>query len=128
MPFSYYVDETARVLHVDVSGPVDDAQLLDLVISLRREPAFIGGYPILCNCSAVTSVMISAAMIESLARAGRARTNFVAVIAPSAIAFGLARMYQIFCDPEDARIRVFANSEEAMGWLGTAIAGLPLHA
>jgi hypothetical protein len=40
----------------------------------------------------------------------------------------LARMYQIFSDPEDARIHVFARAKEARAWLDTVGKGLTLHA
>jgi hypothetical protein len=39
----------------------------------------------------LTTVSISASLIESLAKAAMSRTNFVAVIAPLPVAFGLAR-------------------------------------
>ena len=78
--------------------------------------------PLLCDFTGVTEVLISSSVIESLAKAARSRTNFVAVIAPCAVAFGLARMYQIISDPEDARISVFAESKEALVWLGTKCA------
>jgi hypothetical protein len=127
MPFSFHVDESTGVFHVQATGEVTDAQLIDLSDRLRHEVAFLAEYPILCDCSAVTAVLISSSLIESLARAARPRTNFLAVIAPSAVAFGLARMYQMFCDPEDARIHVFTRADEAMAWLKPLVEGLTLH-
>jgi len=117
MPFSVHVDESRKVFHVDVIGAVTDAELVDLSARLPREPAFVSGYPILCDCSALTKVSISANLIELLAKAARKRTNLVAVVAPLAVAFGLARMYQLFSDPDDARIHVFAAMDEATAWL-----------
>ena len=128
MPFLFHVDESTRVFHVQAIGEVNDAELMDLSNGLRQEAAFVSGYPILCDCSALTAGLISSSRIESLAMAARSRTNFVALVAPSAVAFGLARMYQIFSDPEDARIHVFAGVDEAMAWLETSVAGLTRHA
>jgi hypothetical protein len=128
MPFLFHIDESKRVFHVLAIGEVNDAELMDLSDRLRREGAFVSQYPILCDCSELTAVHISSSLIESLAKAARLRTNFVAVIAPSPAAFGLARMYQIFSDPEDARIHVFAGAEEAMAWLEPIVRGLTLHA
>jgi hypothetical protein len=127
MPFSFDVDGAARVLHVQAVGKVTDTELIDFMARLRREVAFVTGYPILCNCSLLTSVSISSNLIESLARSLKSRTNIVAVIAPNAAAFGLARMYQILSDPDEARIHVFARAEEAMAWLN-ASENLVLHA
>ena|SRR5215467_1148888 len=122
MPFSFHFDEGTKMFHVQAVGAVNDLQLMDLNNRLHREPAFIACCPILCDFTGVTEVLISSSVIESLAKAARSRTNFVAVIAPCAVAFGLARMYQIISDPEDARISVFAESKEALVWLGTKCA------
>jgi hypothetical protein len=121
MPFLFHFDESMKLLHVEAIGEVTDAQLIDLTARLRQEPAFVSGCPILCDCSALRTVSISASLIESLAKAAKARTNVVAVIAPLPVAFGLARMYQIFTDPDYARIHVFAGVEEAMAWLETSV-------
>jgi hypothetical protein len=73
----------------------------------------------------LTAVLISSSLLESLGRAARVRTNFVAIIAPSPVGFGLARMYQILSDPEDTRMHVFTGAEEAMAWLKTRVEGPP---
>ena len=109
MPFSFHVDESMKVFHVEAIGEVNDTELMDLGARLRQEAAFVSGYPILCDCSKLTAVLISSSLIESLARAARSRTNFVAIIAPRPAAFGLARMFQICSDPEDSRTYVFTE-------------------
>ena len=128
MPFSFFVDESKKVFHVRAGGEITDAELMDLTGRLRQEVAYIAGYPMLCDCSALTGVWVSSSVIESLAKAARPRTNLLAVIAPSAVAFGLARMYQIFSDPEDRRIRVFAKAKEAMAWLNAGMRETTMHA
>ena len=122
MPFLFHFDEGTKVFHVHAVGEVNDVQLMDLNNRLHREPAFIACCPIVCDFTAVTEVSISSSVIESLAKSARSYTNFVAVIAPRAAAFGLSRMYQIIADPEDARINVFAEAKEALAWLGTKCA------
>jgi hypothetical protein len=128
MPFLFHVDEGMKVFHVEAIGEVNDAELIDLSARLRQEAAFVSGYPIVCDCSALRTVSISASEVELLAKALRSRTNFVAVIAPLPVAFGLARMYQIFNDPEYARIHVFAEVKDAMAWLEASVGELTLHA
>ena len=128
MAFSFHVDESTRVLHVEAIGNVTDAELTDLSDRLRQELAFVSGYPILCDCSALTQVLISSSLIETLAKAARSRRNFVAIIAPAAVVFGLARMYQIFTDPDYARIHVFTKAQEASAWLDAVAGGLTIHA
>jgi hypothetical protein len=126
MPFSFHVDEGSRVFHIQAIGNVNDAELIELSSRLRHEVAFVAGNPILCDCSGLTAVFISSSLIESLARAAKSRTSFVAITAPTPVAFGLARMYQIISDPEDARICVFTRAEEAMAWLKMRVGGLTL--
>ena len=128
MPFLFHVDESLKVFNVEAIGGVNDTELMDLSAHLRQEPAFVSGYPILCDCSALTTVSISAVLIKLLAKSARSRTNLVAVIAPLPVAFGLARMYQMFNDPEYARIHVFVEVAEAMAWLETEVGELTLHA
>jgi len=101
---------------------------MDLSASLRKEAAFFSGFPVLCDCSALTRVSVSSGVIEVLAKAARSRTNFLAIVAPLAVAFGLARMYQIISDPDDLRIHVFTRVEDAMAWLEPGVRGLTLHA
>ena len=128
MPFSFHVDEDARVFHVEAFGEVNDMELMDLSTILRKEAAFFSGFPVLCDCSALTTVSVSSGVIEVLAKAARSRTNFLAIVAPLAVAFGLARMYQIISDPDDLRIHVFTRVEDAMAWLEPGVRGLTLHA
>ena len=126
VPFSFHVDERRGLFHIQAIGEVNGAELMELSDRLRHEAAFVAEYPILCDCSNLTAVSISSSLIEALARAARSRVNPLAIIAPEPVAFGLARMYQIFSDPEDARIHVCSRAEEAMAWLETRVEGL-LH-
>ena len=122
MPFSFHFAEGTKMFRIKAIGAVNDLQLMDLNSRLHREPAFIACCPTMCDFTAVTDVLISSSVIELLTKAARSRTNFVAIIAPCAVAFGLARMYQIISDPQDARINVFADEKEALVWLGTKCA------
>jgi hypothetical protein len=117
MPFSFHFDADTKMFHVQAVGPVNDLQLMELYNRLHREPGFTACCPILCDFTAVTDVSITSSVIESLAKAARSYTNFVAVVAPRAAAFGLSRMYQIIADPDNARINVFAEAKEALVWL-----------
>ena len=128
MPFLFYVDESTKVFHLVGTGEVNDADLMDISGRIRQEVAFVAQYPVFCDCSAVTAVRISSSLIESLARAAISRSNLVAIVAPCAAVFGLARMYQIFSDPENARIRVFARAEDAKAWMDSPVEGPTVRA
>jgi hypothetical protein len=128
MPFLFHVDESTKVFHLVGTGEVNDADLMDISGRIRQEVAFVSQYPIFCDCSAVTAVRISSSLIESLARAAMSRSNLMAIVAPCAAVFGLARMYQIFSDPENARIRVFARAEDAKAWMSSPVEGPTVRA
>jgi hypothetical protein len=127
MPFSFHADERAHIFHVQAMGEVDDAQVNDLWDRLSHEAAFITGWPILCDCSALTGLHTSSGVIESLAKTTRGRHSPLAIIAPQASVFGLARMYQILSDPDDQRIHVFTRPKPAMEWLKAGIKEATLH-
>jgi hypothetical protein len=127
MPFSFHVDERTRILHVRAIDLVSDADVTDIRDRLNHEYAFVTGWPILCDCSAIAGLSISSSLIESLAKTARTRHNLVAIIAPRAAAFGLARMYQILSDPEYERIQVFATTSEAKTWLNAGIQATSAH-
>jgi hypothetical protein len=128
MPFSFHVDDCAGILHIQAIGDVNDADLMGLYDRLHDEVAFVAQYPIVCDGSTLNSVSVSSGLIESLAECARSRSNLLLIVAPMAVAYGLARMYQLFTDPEDRRIHVFTQVEEAMAWLGTHRSGHVLAA
>ena len=128
MPFSFHPDERRGILHIRAFGKITDAELVDLLDRLSHEPSFVTGWPVLSGCSAVTAVLISSSLIESFAKTARTRHNLAAIIAPDPVAFGLARMYQIFSDPADKRIHVFAKAQEARVWLSEEMKEAALHA
>ena len=127
MPFSFHPDERTGIFHIRAFGTITDAELVDLWDRLSHEPPFVTGWPILSDCSAVTAVLVSASLIESLAKTARTRHNLAAIIAPNPVVFGLSRMYQIFSDPADKRIRVFSNAHEARVWLREEMKEAALH-
>jgi hypothetical protein len=128
MAFSFHLDERTGIFHIRAFGKVTDAQLMDLWDRLSHEPLFVAGRPIICDCSAVVATLVSSNLIKSCAKAARARHNPLAIIAPKAVVFGLARMYQIYSDPDDKRVHVFASAQEAMAWLSEEMKETALHA
>jgi len=128
MPFSFHPDARSGIFHIRAVGQVDDTEVVDLWDRLSHETAFISGWPILCDCSGVTALLVSSNVIESFAKAARTRHNPVAIIAQQAVAFGLARMYQILNDPDDKRIHIFAKAHEASVWLAAGMKETARHA
>jgi hypothetical protein len=117
MPFSFHFNESSDVFHIRAFRNVDEEQVNAFCQRLLHEPGFTSDVPILCDCSKLTAVSVSATLVESLAKGASSRKNLLAIIAPRAFVFGLARMYQIFSDPMDKRIHVFTDCKEALTWL-----------
>jgi len=85
MALSFHSDERKGIFHVCAFGKINDEEVMELRDRLSHEPPFITGWPIICDCSAVTTPLVSSNLIEYLAKAARTRHNLVAIIAPKAV-------------------------------------------
>ena len=110
------MDEDQRLIRISLEGAVGDADLINLSRRVRSEPNFAAGWPVLYDCSAATVLLVTGDLVRSLAQSARRDTIPIAFVAPTAAAFGLARMYQIVSDAAD-RIHVFTNAQDALAWI-----------
>jgi hypothetical protein len=116
MPFDVRIDSESQLILVTLHGDIGDVDLNALSRAVRALPEFAGGKSILYDCSPVASVSVTQALIQQLGMRAQNDTNPVAFIAPSPIAFGLARMYQIIASGDD-RIEIFEDEAKARAWL-----------
>jgi hypothetical protein len=108
MPCTIARDEDLDVTRIAFKGQVDQAGLLEGVRSARSLPGH--SYRTLMVVSTDTD-------LERSDDAPRGRT---AVVAPTDLAFGLARMTQVFMEEGPAEVRVFHSEEDALAWLAGA--------
>ena len=100
-----------------------DADLLTHVQAVRSDPGFDPALNQFVDLSDVTDVVMTSAGIRSLAAAnpfgpGARR----AVVAPLDLTYGMARMYQLLCEPTARHhLAIFRDMPSAVAWLGTAV-------
>jgi hypothetical protein len=121
MPISSLHSVDDGLIRIECSGVIRDVDLGDLITaSLEGLAAVVGGV-ILLDFTQVESVEVSPKAISKAAHENRGRdvTQGVkmAVVAPTDVAFGLARMYQLSRDDED-NVQVFRERADAWLWLG----------
>jgi hypothetical protein len=125
MPSSYTIDGSQRTVFTTSSGIVTDPDLLGVYERLRSDPDFHADYDQVCDFTRAASVRISTQAVRRLALdtpfADGAR---LAIVAPNAVVYGLARMYraQIEAAAHDA-VRIFPDLTPACEWLGVRAPG-----
>jgi hypothetical protein len=116
MPFNVRFAPEPQLILITLHGDIGDGDLMELSRAVRALPELAAGHAVLYDCSSVASVGVSQALIQQLGMGARQDTNPIAFIAPSPIAYGLARMYQIIAGGDD-RIEIFEGESEAREWL-----------
>ncbi len=122
------IDNGKGILHIG-SGTVSGSDLMSsasTILNMVRgglRPEYA-----LTDLSAVTSFAVSADEIARNAELNRGIANLVpsarvAIIAPSAVVYGMARMWQAYMDDTGWKSRVFRLREEALLWLKEGTGG-----
>ncbi|HEX6791385.1 MAG TPA: hypothetical protein VF247_08765 [Candidatus Krumholzibacteria bacterium] len=128
MPITYQIDHDRRLVHARVTGTLTKEEAFGYQRGVWSDPQ-VRGYNQLIDASAMDKVDIpfpSADAMRELASLAASmddpgvRTRF-AIVATSAFAYGLARMYATYraLDPRSTRaVNVFRSVDEATEWLG----------
>jgi hypothetical protein len=119
MPTSYQVDPVQRLVHSRSWGTLTDAEVVDLYRRLATEPEFEPTFRQLCDLREVTRLATSTTTLRDLARssvfAPGARRAFVV---GSDVNYGIARMFQTYCELAGLEVNVFRDEPSATAWLG----------
>ncbi len=123
MPGFYQIDEDNGLVQIVAEGKFTDSEMLDISHQLFCDKNFSIGLDQLIDLRKVTSFCVTTKGIEQLIAherqgSGSKRYGKLAIIAPSDIAFGTARMYQSLSSDETFMIQVFRNVGKANEWLG----------
>ena len=118
MPVRYEIDHERRVVLGWVTGVLDDAEVMAYGKDLRADPEFDPEY------SQLTVVEASAEHVSTNAfrRLAMRPPLFSpksrrALVAPTKLEFGLARMFELLLGGKEGDYRVFYSREEAEAWL-----------
>ena len=109
---------------ITVTGLADAEGLVGLVRDLVGDPRFRPGMLILEDCLGIDVSQVKASdfraqaetIIELNDKIGASRT---AIIVPSPVTFGLARMSQAFGESAEIEAAVFYSRSEAVEWLAS---------
>ena len=121
MPFSVQLDRERHLIVISAEGDVGDTDLEALSKTARAMPEVATGIGVLYDCSGLSSVSVTRGLVQELGMRARNDTNRVAFVAPTPVAFGLARMYQIISGGED-RMQIFPDRDTALAWLKNDLA------
>lgn len=121
MGVDYTIDRSARTVFLTVTGQIDLAEIADVGRRLRADPGFDPAFQELLDLEGMAppdlhypDLYLVAHEIDPFPSTSRR-----ALVAPGALAFGLARMYQLIHG--DDNIHVFRSRPEAMQWLGLSV-------
>jgi hypothetical protein len=113
------VDAAARVVLLTVSGLLGDAELMALSDVLAKNPEVTPDFSILIDLrqadgKTVTSAGVRALSTQPMVLSPASRR---AVVVPSDLGFGMARMYEMLREGRGGGMRVFRDYDEARRWV-----------
>jgi hypothetical protein len=114
------IDSAARVVVLEVSGDLGDRDLLSLADELEKDPEVEADFSLLIDLrraigQGVTSAGVRKLVARPLVLSPESRR---AVVVPSDLGFGMARMYEMLREDRGGAVRVFRDYEEARRWVG----------
>jgi hypothetical protein len=115
------IDTAAGVVVLEVSGEFGDEDLLGLADELAAAPGVEPDFSLLVDLRQahgrnVTSAGVTALAARSLVLSPQSRR---AVVVPSALGFGMARMYGLLRHEGGGDMRIFRDYDEARRWVET---------
>ncbi len=119
MPISYTIDHDRKLVVTRLWDAVTEDQVYEHNRLLRSDPLFDPSFKQLTDMTELGEVLVGAGMIKDTARdhfflPGVPR----ALVAPSDVVFGMARMFAIHSESMGQQIEVFRELDAAETWLG----------
>lgn len=130
MAAQHIIDTEARLIITRWKGDAIDIELIEALKRYQRDiqtnPEYLD-YNELVDFREAGTLQVSTEGIKSIGRIasatdGEARHRKLALIVASDLAFGLARMYEVYRDvvrKSNKEIRTFKDEDEARDWLKT---------
>jgi hypothetical protein len=113
------LDSAARVVVLTVSGALGDAELASLASELETLPGVTPDFSLLIDLRAAHGREVTTAGVRALAKQPLVLSpaSRRAVVVPSVLGFGMARMYEQLSEPRGGGPRVFRDYDEALRWV-----------
>ena len=117
------IDSDARVVILTVSGYLGDEGLLELADELAKAPELEPDFALLidlrqANGHSVTSAGVRRLVSRPLVLSAASRR---AVVVPSHLGYGMARMYEMLREDRGGATRAFRDYDEARRWVTTGV-------
>lgn len=131
MPYRYWIDTARRLVFYRFDGIVTRDDLLRAGEASAADPRYQVGFDELADYSGITESKVASEdvrdLIESVsvgldAHGPRWR---IAIAAPSDVAYGLSRMFEMLRSESSEEVHVFRSLDEACAFLGLVPDDLP---
>lgn len=124
MPIRIEIDAPANLRVVTFEGAITDADVIDTFSAYWQSADYDPLLNEFYDCSGLTELDVTAEGLREIADVNLDVNRLepvvkVAMFAPTDLAFGLIRMYQVFVEDSASDLRVFRNRSEALCWLGS---------
>lgn len=125
MPTTYEINAARGVIIVTVTGDLTDEGLLDMHRRLNADPAVKPSFATLFDLRQANGITVTTDGIRALAALPLVLSpeSRRAVVVPSDLGFGMARMYGMRRAASGAKVEVFRDFDEASHWIGLAAGG-----
>jgi hypothetical protein len=122
MALTWEIPSGARLVRIVMSGSVDLEEIVQARNAMHASPDHGPGMVSLVDLRGVTRFEVAGAEIRDLALHPESlglltEDTKVAIVAPTAEGFGLARMFELWREGRPGRIRVFREPEDAEAWI-----------
>jgi len=119
MAVSFELDEADHVFRMTFNGELTDDVMLDARARFLKLKQAMPAYTNIVDLSAVTRYEVSSRLIGALAGIPPAQLHEpIVVVAPSDVAYGASRMFQIMSEQVRQGLHVVRTMEEACELLG----------
>ena len=120
MPMQYEI--VGAVVHGRSTGTLTDAELLDVARRVAADPARPGTTAELWDLSDSSKLEVTSKGIRDLVALDKEHSEAleggrIAIVAPSDVAFGIARIYQTLSQDGPLEVEVFRERDDAERWL-----------
>ena len=128
MPTSYQLDLRQQLVRSRYWDVLTDADIVSHYQRLGADPDFRPSFRQLCDLRDVSRIAAHTETLRDLANnsifAPDARR---AVVVSGDLDYGLARMFQTFCELAGSQVEVFRDEPSAQAWLGICGTGHDIH-
>lgn len=115
------IDSAARIVVLKVSGRLEDQDLLSLGDELEKAPEVEPDFSLLIDLREADGRGVSSTGVSALAARPPVLSLMSrrAVVVPSDLGFGMARMYELRRHEEGSAARVFRDYDKARRWIAS---------